>query len=69
MPNDHLLRQLIGFSLFGDLLSNLFVDSDAENRVIDHLKESRLIGHVRVVGLIDHHLAMNDDESGFSLVL
>src|ERR1700719_2150137 len=25
--NDHLLRQLIGFSIFGDLLSNLFVDA------------------------------------------
>jgi len=25
--NDHLLRWLIGFSIFGDLLSNLFVDA------------------------------------------
>jgi hypothetical protein len=25
--NDHLLRQLIGVSIFGDLLSNLFVDA------------------------------------------
>jgi hypothetical protein len=25
--NDHLLGQLIGFSIFGDLLSNLFVDA------------------------------------------
>jgi hypothetical protein len=25
--NDHLLGRLIGFSIFGDLLSNLFVDA------------------------------------------